>query len=144
MNRIAQLYGYAVCLVAVIVVVSTIGDFTDSMLAVGDPLHADFRLRGPNDASLTSYETYRLSQEQAIEKRSRNPERASAAVLPPDSVLQRRYATLRASRESDVRASARRQLVQSAVILTVAVLLFGTHWRWVRRREITDGLARPA
>lgn len=139
MNRIAQIYGYAVCLVAVIVMVGNIGDFTNSVLALGDPLHVDFRFAGPDNASLDSYEAFRVSQEQAHEQRARNCENTTITPLPSDSVLQHRFATLRASRESEVRASARRQLIQSAVLLALAVLLFTTHWRWVRGRERAFG-----
>ena len=144
MNRIPQIYGYAVCLVAVIVFVGNTGEFTNSLLALGDPLHADFRFGGPDKASLASFQAYRVSREQALEQRARGAESTNAATLPPDSVLRRRYVTLRDARESEVRASARRQLVRSAVLLTLAVLLFGTHWRWLRHRESNHALARTA
>ena len=68
MNRIAQVYGYAVCLVAVIVFVTNIGGLANSVISLGDPLHADIRLRGYEDRELSSFEVYRIDQEQSAQR----------------------------------------------------------------------------
>ena len=135
MNRIAQLYGYSVCLVAVVVLVANIGDFTTSLLALSDPLHADMRYGGPDVTSVSSYAAYKVGQEQMLEARSRDSNGGDMKPLPADSVLRARYMALRADREDDVRGAARRELLKSTVLLVLALLLFWTHWRWVRTRE---------
>ena len=143
-NRIAQVYGYAVCLVAVIVFVTNIGGLANSVISLGDPLHADIRLRGYEDRELSSFEVYRIDQEQSAQRLARQSVPPSPVALPPDSVLLRQYESLRSSRESDIRGDARRQLAESSTLLIVAVLLFATHWRWVRRRESAGDQPRAA
>ena len=144
MNRIAQAYGYAVCLVAVIVLVANIGAFTTSLLALSDPLHAGMRYGRPENASLSSFEAYKVSQEQMFESRSREAPGGDTKPVPPDSALRRRYTTLRADREDDVRGAARRELLQSTVLLVLAVLLFVTHWRWLRHRDAREAAGSAA
>jgi hypothetical protein len=123
MTRIAQIYGYAVCLVAVIVFVANIGDFTSNVIALGDPLHAEPRFSGRDNSSLSSYETYRIDQEETVERQSRNQASGEHITLPSDSALRARYSALRSASEGDARAAIRRELAQSAVLLAVSCWL---------------------
>lgn len=91
-NRMAQFYGYSVCLIAIIV-----GLFTVSSL-IG-----------------TSFER-----------------------AHPDAALHAQYNGLVQDRIAHVRYNSSKTLVTSGLLLLIAVVLFGLHWRWLRR---TNGAA---
>jgi hypothetical protein len=50
-----------------------------------------------------------------------------------DSQVQSRYETLRADRLSEQRFKAIKGLITNAIMLVIALALFGWHWRWLRR-----------
>ncbi len=55
-NRIAQAYGYAVCLIAVVTILVSTANIVKSLFDLSDPLRAEGYARGVN---LTSYSTYK-------------------------------------------------------------------------------------
>ena len=59
-NRIAHVYGYAVCLTAVIVMFFAIKQIIDSAINLSDPLRADIGGYTPMGRSLTNFELYSL------------------------------------------------------------------------------------
>ena len=125
-NRIAQLYGYAVCLVAVIIALSSIASLLGASIDRANPLHAEFNY----GASLSSLEAYR-----ATHHRDRmNPGGVEPARIDTlsDAVLRSRYVALVADRRAATTYRTSKAFVSSGVMLAMALALFGWHWRWLR------------
>ncbi len=63
-----------------------------------------------------------------------------SSVNPPEKLtqpeLRARYEALRAAaiRDADFRAT--QSMVVSGLMLVVAIVLFGLHWRWLRRQSV--------
>jgi hypothetical protein len=137
-ERVPQLYGYTVCLVAVIVMLSTLGTIVDRTFALTDPLADTGREFTGWEPSVTSFEAYRATLDRA--ERFNPGAEARPREVVPEPELRRRYEGLRADRLARARFSARRELTSSAIMLLVAAALFWLHWRWVRsperRREV--------
>lgn len=133
-NRIAQWYGYSVCLVAVVVLLITVTGMVNSLFTLANPL------QGENDfgPALSSFEAYRATHHQSPYL---DPaEREAARRTPPtDAELRARYQALRADRIERNRYQAQRSLVSAALLSLFAAGLFLFHWRWLRR--LVDGLA---
>src|SRR5947209_1572892 len=95
-NRVAQLYGYAVCLIAVIVFLVSANSFVENAFTAANPL------RGGGDRfgmqpSVTSFEAYRATVNR--ETRLNGPAASGApSTSLPDSVLRARYEVVRADR----------------------------------------------
>ena len=141
-ERVAQLYGYTVCLIAVVMALTSILRIVEATFDRAAPQLAEPAEWGYLEASVTSFEAYRATYERAQQFRS-----SSDAPKPdtiPDLELRRRYEALRADRIERVRFNARRSLVTNTLTLILATGLFAWHWRWVRRRVPFDSGAAPA
>lgn len=127
---IAPVYGYVVCVIAVITFLVNISGFVDSMFDRANPL-ASGRSYGPYGGSLTSYESFRATYEQG------RPTRASPQPTAPGDTLSTaelrlRYEALRADQLTQARHQSTQRLVKHGLLILLASILFATHWRWVR------------
>ncbi len=138
-NRVAQIYGYAVCLVAVITALLSVPSIVQNIFTLVAPLASD---RGFG-RSMTSFEAYKATYERGPSEAPAAPSVAAAEPrpVPPDSVLRREYEARRAERLTNVRFEASRSLTGSGLLLGLAVGLFAGHWRWLRRLERAGGSA---
>jgi len=119
-NRVRQWYGYTVCLVAVITALLSLAGVVNNAFDLSSPLASD-----SYGASLTSFEAYKSTRSA--------PAQPAATETLSDSVLHARYEALRADRIVQRSFRARKGLVTDIVLVLVAIGLFGTHWRWLRR-----------
>lgn len=129
-ERVPQLYGYTVCLVAVIVMLSTLGTIVDRTFALTDPLADTGREFTGWEPSVTSFEAYRATLDRA--ERFTPTGQAQPRDTVPEPELRRRYEGLRADRLARTRFNAQRDLTRSAILFLVAAALFVVHWRWAR------------
>jgi len=131
-NRIAQVYGYAVCLVAVITF----------LIAATGLVEAMFRMSGGAgrsdvpDASLASFEAYKASK-------LLGP--SPSGSLPEDQLLRALYegdraraAAQRAESQASRRRGATERLVKSLLLIALSVGLFAAHWKWTVKLRTAD------
>jgi hypothetical protein len=128
---IAPLYGYVVCVVAVITFIVSLSGFVDAAFERAYPLQSRGGAYGPGGESLTSYESYRATSLERA-KAARGPQATPADTLST-AEMRARYETLRAERIEQGRFFASQRLVKTGLLMLVAIGLFVTHWRWVRR-----------
>ena len=119
-NRVRQWYGYTVCLVAVVAALISLAGAMNNAFDLSSPLASD-----SYGASLTSFEAYKSTRSA--------PAQPAATEALSDSVLHARYEALRADRIVQRSFRARKGLVTDTVLLLVAIGLFVSHWRWLRR-----------
>ncbi len=138
-SRVGQLYGYAVCLIAVLIGVFTVNSLINNAVTLALPgaaLQANYF-----QPSLTSFEAYLATRGQ-----ERQTDAGAAATAPrPDTLsppeLRTRYEALRGDRLAREREDALRSLISSAVLLALGIVLFVVHWRWLGH---SFGGRRPA
>jgi hypothetical protein len=145
-NRISQAYGYAVCFIAVIVMLIGIKQVVDAAFDLSDPIHANGGGYGMMGRSITSFELYKAEAKRQTEMRgtpngpdrpvSAGPSRAATDTLS-DAELRRLYDAERETAIGNVRFRATRSLVSNLLLIVVAIVLFGIHWRWLKRRDAT-------
>jgi hypothetical protein len=148
---IASLYGYLVCVIAVITLLVSVSGFIDAAFDRSNPLLARGGWGGMG-APLTSFEAYRASMyyRETVPGRavvvSDQVGSAPARPLPPPSdtltteQLRARYEALRADRIAQVSFSATQNLVKDGLLIILAIALFAWHWRWIRsQRETAEG-----
>jgi hypothetical protein len=127
-NRIAQWYGYSVCLVSVVVLLFTLTGMVNNLFTLANPL------QGENDfgPALSSFEAYRATHHQSpyLDPAEREAVRRAP---PTDAELRTRYQALRADRIERNRYGAQRALVSAGLLSAFAAALFLFHWRWLRR-----------
>jgi hypothetical protein len=132
-SRIAQLYGYTVCLIAVVVFLISTNSLLDNAFALSNPLQTRESEFG-FEPSVTSFEAYRATYDRERQIRS-GPGAAAVTDSVPEAVLRARYEVLRADRIERVRFQAQRALATSTLSLILAIALFAIHWRWLRARS---------
>jgi hypothetical protein len=127
-SRVAQLYGYAVCLIALIIVLFTVPSLIENLFHLRDPLQAE----NESEPALSSFDAYKATYERS---RSSFPREEAAAPrpVPSDAELRKAYEALRVDRIERNRFEARRSLISEVLLLVLAVGLFFGHWRWLRR-----------
>ncbi len=126
-SRVAQLYGYTVCLIALITVLVTLPNLIETVFRLSDPLQADSQF----EPVLSSFDAYKATYERTPFPRD---EKTGPAPRASDEDLRRQYEALRADRIHANTFQARRSLISELLLLVLAVGLFYGHWRWLRRQ----------
>jgi hypothetical protein len=133
-ERVPQLYGYTVCLIALIWGLMSVMSIVENALSLSAP-----ELRGVSEytfePSVSSFEAFRATYDRA--RRMGAPDaRETPADSIPENELRRRYEALRADRIERGRFQARRELIMGILSLAIAAGLFAFHWRWLRRQRV--------
>jgi len=136
-NRIAHIYGYAVCLTAIIVMFFAVRQIINASINLSNPLRADMGGYSRMGLPLTDFELYK------VEARRRPrfpmyPGAAPQAVQPADTAeaeLRKQYDAERTAAIDSGRFQATRSLVANLLLLIFAVIAFGLHWRWLKQQD---------
>ena len=126
-NRMAQLYGYTVCLITLVVSLVSISSMLDAAFDRANPLQSEFGM----SASLTSFEAYK-----ATYKINRPPWQRDADAGPDttsEATLRQQYDAVVADRVASTAYRTSKSLTTSGILLLISMGLFAFHWRWVRR-----------
>jgi hypothetical protein len=131
-ERVPQLYGYTVCLIALVWGLTSAISIVDDVLSLSAP-----ELRGVSDfgwePSVSSFEAFRATYDRA-RRMTADPRDTQQLEVVPEAELRRRFEALRADRVHRARLETRRELVTGTLSLAIAAVLFVWHWRWLRRR----------
>jgi len=137
-ERVPQLYGYTVCLIALIWGLTSLVSIVEDALSLSAPelrTTSEFSI----EPSVTSFEAFRVTNDRA--RRMNAGERVAQLDSVPEAQLRQQYEGLRADRIQRGRYSARRELITGALSLAICIVLFTFHWRWLQRRTNTSGSA---
>jgi hypothetical protein len=136
---VPQIYGYAVCLIAVVVILMSVNTLVNQAFALADPVATSGRYGYDAGVSLSSFEAYRATRAARAPTPMR-PQVEGESNPPPadptEAELRAEYEALRSDRISRVTFEARQDMTRSGVLLLVAIALFLWHWRWVRGAEV--------
>ena len=137
-SRISQAYGYAVCLITVIVMLIGIKQVVDAAFDLSDPIRADGGGYGRMGRPITNFELYKM--EARRQGPTRNYPTAPGEKASPDSTtsdadLKRMYDAERETSIGNTRFRAVKSLVGNLLLIVVAGVLFTIHWRWLKRRD---------
>jgi hypothetical protein len=136
-SRMAQTYGYIVCLIAVIVGLISLGGVTNALFDYADPVHSE-RYASGNDRPVTSYSAYKRAYYERQPRPSRTVPDAQAKPVPdsvPDATLRQMYQEDRTDRVDTIRFRAMKSFVGAFLLLIVSIVLFTIHWKWLRRQS---------
>ena len=146
-ERVPQIYGYAVCLIAVVVVLMSVNTLVNQAFALADPVSSSGRYGWDGGVSLSSFEAFRATRSArgtAPMRPAGEGGQPAAPAEPTEAELRAEYEALRSDRISRVTFEARQDMTRSGVLLLVALALFWWHWRWVRGADVRARAARAA
>ena len=139
-SRIAQAYGYAVCFIAVIVILISIKSVVNAAIDLSDPIRAENGGYGRMGRPLSNFEIYKLEARREPNPRGTVPMPVGATqTVQADSLsdadLRKMYDAEREQVIGNVKFRSVRTLVGSLLLIVVAAVLFVIHWRWLRQRD---------
>jgi hypothetical protein len=124
----AIVYGYGVCLVAVITFLISTTGLVAAILDLGDPIHAGFT--PPGSPSLASYENYKLDVMKSIQQSEAGNKQQ---YMPDETTLKAMYESARNEKIMKVQFDAKKSILLSSLMILIAVILFAAHWKWMQR-----------
>ena len=124
----AQIYGYAVCLVAVITFLISITTLVNAIIDLSDPIHAGFY--PPGSPSLASFEIYKMDM---LKSASSGNAEASTAYIPDDDTLRAMYGAAKDDKIQSTRHRAKQNIIIGGLLMVICIVLFVTHWTWMQR-----------
>jgi hypothetical protein len=127
-QRVAQIYGYMVCLVAVITFLICVTMLVNAIIDLGDPLHSGWTASG--SPSLASFHNYKMD---ILKSSQKEGESAKAAYVPDDQTLQAMYEAAKDDKIQSARHEANRSIIVSGLLIVICIVLAWTHWRWMRK-----------
>jgi hypothetical protein len=103
---------------------------------LGDPMHAQGFFISAGTPSLASFENYKMD---ILKSAKPDDQKTGTNYIPDDKTLRSMYEAARADRISQANHSSIRSIVVSSLIILITIVLFITHWLWMRRlsRSIT-------
>jgi hypothetical protein len=137
-SRISQAYGYAVCFITVIVMLIAIKQVVDAAFDLSDPIRADGGGYGRMGRPITNFELYKMeARRQAPARDAAGPvgEKTSRDTTTSDADLKRMYDAEREAAIGNAHFRAIRSLVGNLLLIVLAAVLFGIHWRWLKARD---------
>jgi hypothetical protein len=118
---IAAIYGYAVCLVAIVAFIFCVMGFIGSVMDARNPLHTG-RYHAASFASFENYKVDMLADKEA------------SAYVPDDAAMLAMFEAAKEEHRAIVRYRARRSIVTSLLVTVISVVLFVIHFRWAETR----------
>lgn len=135
-NRIIPLiYGYAVCLVAIIVTLISVSMIVNAIFTLQDPIRSQTNgYYGPYN-NLSSFEAYKvevLTNRQPAVTADKELKPADS-YIPTETELRASYESSRNDRIAGAQLEAKKSITSGIIMLLIALMLFSTHWTWLRR-----------
>lgn len=128
-NRItALIYGYAVCLVAIIVLIFSSITLVNSLLDRQDLIRSGWTPAG--SPSLASFENYKMDM---LEKLQSSDSSFRARFMPDDADLKKMYEAAKEDKMLTNKHNNNKNLTIGLVLVIISMVLFITHWRWARK-----------
>jgi hypothetical protein len=128
-NRMAQMYGYTICLVAVILMLTSATSIVSAAFDRANPLQTEYEF-GP---SLASFEAYRATLDK---ERGMMGPGAVAIDTASEATLKRRYTGLAEARRAATLHRTTKSFVTNGLLAAIALALFIVHWGWLGRMSV--------
>ena len=125
---VAQVYGYAVCLVAVITFLISITALVTAIIDRSDPIHSGYTPQG--SPSLASFDNYKLDVMRSFQK---GTEPGTQSYVPTEQTLKSMYEAAKNDKIQSANHQSNKTMLISSSIIAICVILFFTHWNWLRR-----------
>jgi hypothetical protein len=145
-SRIAQVYGYAVCFITVIVMLIGIKQVVDAAFDLSDPIRAEGGGYGRMGRPITNFELYKVEARRQTGGRDQNgppsaaPAKGVVDSTSSDAELRKLYDAERDAAIGNARFRAIRSLVGNILLIVLAGVLFVIHWRWLKQRDATPAV----
>ncbi len=123
-QKIIQIYAVIISIIAVITILISLSTLISSYIDKSDPLSVEI-YSNKNQASLASFENFKMDILKSTQK--------DQAYIPDDKTIQKMYDEAKAAKIKVVEHRANSGITVSAIIMIIAIILFGSHI-WLMKR----------
>ncbi len=128
-NRVPQIYGYTVCVIAVVTFLVCASVIVNSVFDLANPIASG----GAYGTALSSFEAYQATTQRDLRTAVAGQAGVAQVDTASETTLRKRYEALRADRISRVQFDAWKGIVTSGLLAIISIILFVLHWRWMKR-----------
>ena len=129
-RSIGQVYGYVVCVIAIVTTLISISMIIGSIFNLQDPLRSTSPgFFGPT-ANLSSFEAYKIDILTGRTDYSSSDDK-DQSYTPSDEELRAAYEATKDDHIAKVRLDANRSITNGIILILIAAALFFGHWRWL-------------
>jgi hypothetical protein len=128
-QKIAMIYGYAVCLVAVITILIAVPNMVNAIIDLSDPIHADGYYGGGSSTELASYDVYKMNVLRGTKESDKSE---TPNYIPDEPTIKAMYEAARADKIAGAVHQVRKNIVVHSLLAVIALIFFFTHLRWMR------------
>ena len=121
-SKAPLVYGYAVCLVAVITFLISTAGIIFAVMDMGDPIYAGNRYNKPSIASFENYKMDMLKSQSDKE-----------TWVPDNATLRSMFEAEKIDHIQRVKHDSLRNIYLNGSLIIICIVLFLTHWRWMRK-----------
>lgn len=118
-TKIPQVYGYSVCIVAIITFLITLAGIISSVIESTDPLHSW------GNQHLSSFENFKMH--------TVNSNNNENNYLPDDNTLRIMYEDAKDYEIRKVKLQTTKSIFTNGLIFLISIILFIIHWRWMKQ-----------
>jgi hypothetical protein len=128
-NKVSLLYGYLVCLIAIVAILISATSLISAAFDLSNPLIAE----NFNNKDLSSFEAYKSTYQNPPFDRPASDKSTQVGNAPTEEQLKSAYEAAKTNKIATVKFRAWRTITTSLVVIIFAILLFTWHWRWASR-----------
>jgi hypothetical protein len=130
---VPKIYGYAVCLASIIVTFIAVANIVSAAFDRIDPVNVRSYSYNIQTHNVSSFEAYKAEYQSNLGTFS--GDKTSAVQNLSDAELRANYEATRESQISAVKVGSAKSMTMYGALLLVAIILFVTHWRWLRKLD---------
>ncbi len=131
---IGQVYGYIVCVIAIITALISISMIVGSIFNLQDPLRSTSpSFFGPT-ANLSSFESYKIDILTGRADYSGTDDK-DQSYMPSDTELKAAYDATKEDHIAKVKLDAARSITNGIILILIAAALFFGHWKWLNKNQ---------
>jgi hypothetical protein len=132
-HLIPKIYGYAVCLVSVIVTLIAVGNIVSAAFDRIDPTNVHNYNYSTSANDVSSFEAYKASYQ--ANQNAPTGEKISTSPVLTEEQLRDNYEAARDSQIRSVKVGSAKSMTMYGSLLLLVIILFVTNWRWLRKLD---------
>ncbi len=130
---ITQVYGYTICLVAIITFLLSTISLVNAIIDLSDPLHSSFN--GGGSQNVISYENFKMD---ILKSSANSTDIKSNTYIPEEKMLHSMYESAKADKLKSIYHQSYKSILISSLLVLLSLVLFLIHWRIARKVNLVN------
>jgi len=121
-TKMSQVYGYIVCVIAIITFLIALGGLITSIMDSSEPLYT-----WGDTNNLSSFENFKMN--------ALSSSKNDIKFNPDDATLKVMFEDAKNHKIKQVQHQTKKSIVVNSILIILSLVLFFVHWRWMQKIE---------